>query len=155
MANIHGTCVDWLGAGILIVGPSGSGKSDLALRLIDAGAMLVADDQCVLSADEDLVFASPAPKLEGLLEVRGVGIIKMGDPIDRSGIELVVELVEHAQVERLPPMRSAKLEGVALPLLKLYPREASAVLKIKAALVALNQEGAAVSGFGVIEDEED
>ena len=75
MIRVHGTTVALQGEGVLLRGPSGSGKSDLALRLIDAGARLVADDQTELKrAADGLVARSPAA-IAGRIEVRGVGIL--------------------------------------------------------------------------------
>ena len=71
--SIHGSCVARDGAGVLLLGPSGCGKSDLTLRLLSRGFVLVADDQVVIEDG----FASPAPTLAGLLEVRGLGIVRL------------------------------------------------------------------------------
>src|SRR5690606_32729552 len=73
MATIHATCVALGDTGILLRGRSGSGKSDLALRLIDGGALLVADDRVALSLEGGRVIARPPAALAGYLEVRGVG----------------------------------------------------------------------------------
>jgi len=78
MLRIHGTCVALSGLGVLLRGPSGSGKSDLALRLIDGGAKLVADDQVELALDAaGRVMARAPATLSGLLEVRGIGPAKL------------------------------------------------------------------------------
>jgi len=74
---LHATCVELGGAGIVLLGPSGSGKSDLALRLIDRGARLVADDQLAVERQGDRLLGRPAAALAGLLEVRGFGIVKL------------------------------------------------------------------------------
>src|SRR5919205_3670266 len=73
VVRVHGTCVARSGAGVLLLGPAGAGKSDLALRLLSRGFDLVADDQVVI---EDGV-ACPPPPLAGLMEVRGVGIVRL------------------------------------------------------------------------------
>ncbi|WP_040850329.1 HPr kinase/phosphorylase, partial [Nitrospirillum viridazoti] len=77
MIRVHATCVSVGGAGVLLRGASGSGKSDLALRLVDAGALLVADDQVALAADPTatLLTATAPERLAGLIEVRGLGIL--------------------------------------------------------------------------------
>ncbi|MHA1114324.1 MAG: HPr kinase/phosphorylase, partial [Alphaproteobacteria bacterium] len=82
MTLVHATCVSLWGAGILLRGPSGSGKSDLALRLIDGGAVLVADDQVSLELRDGGLFASPPAATAGKLEVRGVGIVTV--PFDEE-----------------------------------------------------------------------
>src|SRR3546814_17418763 len=77
MLRVHATCIAIDGRGILLRGPSGSGKSDLALRLIDGGALLVADDQVILTeADGELTASAPATTA-GRMEVRGIGVVDM------------------------------------------------------------------------------
>ena len=121
MPLIHATCVEWFGRGILIRGKAGSGKSDLALRLIDAGAVLVADDQVLL---ENGVASAPA-RLQGLLEVRGFGIVKLPFA-ETTQIVLTIDLRASDEIERLPE----RFDGV----LRLDPFCTSAAAKIKLAL---------------------
>ncbi len=127
---IHGTCVDLDGAGVLLCGPSGSGKSDLALRLIKHhGARLVADDQVRLESTFDGLAASAPASLAGLLEVRGVGIVPIAfEP--GTLLTLVVDLCERAAVPRMPEPETRSLAGCAIPLLRLYPHDASAPTKL-------------------------
>ena len=73
LRHIHASCVARDGAGVLLLGPPGSGKSDLALRLISRGFLLVGDDQVTIQRDT----VRPAAALAGLLEVRGLGIVRM------------------------------------------------------------------------------
>lgn len=127
MSLIHGTCVEWFGRGVLICGKSGAGKSDLALRLIDAGAVLVADDQVLL---ENKTASAPA-RLRGLLEVRGFGIVKLPFA-ETAEIALTVYLSAPDEIERLPE----RFDGV----LRLDPFCASAVAKIKLALQTIAGE---------------
>ncbi len=96
---IHGTCIALDGAGVLLRGPSGAGKSDLALRLIDMGAELVADDQVELTRHDDALIAKPAPNLAGLLEVRGLGVVRLNYRPETS-LFLAVDLIPADQVER-------------------------------------------------------
>ena len=132
--NIHGTCVAFRGMGILIRGPSGSGKSDLALRLIDNNAKLVSDDQVLAMAKNGEVVLSPPRSIAGKIEVRGVGVINMRY-IKSSKLALVVDLVKKSQaIERLPKKKLTKLLGVNVPVIELIPFEASAVIKLKLAL---------------------
>ena len=140
--NIHATCIRVgragrvLGApanaGVLILGKSGAGKSDLALRLIALGATLVADDRTDLAVSRGRLVASAPKTIAGLLEVHGVGIAKMPHS-PRAPISLVVELTR--KVARLPereawappsPLRLAR----PLPLVRLNPFEASAPEKL-------------------------
>ncbi len=129
--NIHATCVDIGGAGVLLLGKSGSGKSDLALRLIEnKGARLVADDRVNLEADRNNLIASAPENLQNLLEVRGVGIIKL-PALSRSIVRLAVVLVAETEVvERLPETSYVAYAGVQIELLKIRPFEISAVDKI-------------------------
>lgn len=119
---------------MLLRGPSGSGKSDLALRLIDSGAELVADDHVVLVASANTLTASPAPPLRGLLEVRGLGIFRL--PFRACvTLALVVELTDEAN-ERLPAPSEFKILGHALPLIRLRSTSVSAAARIRLALGA-------------------
>lgn len=139
METTHGTVVSLAGAGILLRGPSGSGKSDLALRLIDGGAVLVADDRVLLSrAEGDLIAAVPET-IEGKLEVRGLGIVRM--PVaGPTPVRLVADLMPPGAVERLPKAAETVLLGVVLPVLALTPFEASAPAKLRLALRLASQE---------------
>lgn len=118
---------------MLLRGPSGAGKSDLALRLIDKGASLVADDRVDLRRDGDrLVARAPSP-LHGLIEVRGIGIVRLPSVLD-APVALVVDLVPRAEVERLPVFDHVELLGVPVPHLSLDPFDGSAPLKVMLAL---------------------
>ena len=128
----YGTLVANGDAGVLLRGASGSGKSDLALRLMGLGGLwrLVSDDQVVLArVGSNLVGRAPAP-IAGKLEVRGIGIIE----VENSGvaeIRLIVDLAARQYVPRLPePGESEKLLGVAIPRFKLHGFDASSPLKI-------------------------
>lgn len=131
--RVHATCIALGGSGVLIRGPSGSGKSDLALRLIDDGAALVADDQVDVRAAAGALVAAAPETIAGLIEVRGVGIVR----VPQTGpvpVALVVDLVGREAVERLPGPVSATIEGVDLPRIALCPFEASAPAKVRLAL---------------------
>lgn len=130
--TVHGACVMVAGVGVLLRGPSGRGKSDLALRLIDEGAALVADDQVTLARDGDAVVASAPQALAGLLEARGGGLMRL-PAAAAVRLALVVDLVENPGVERLPSPDSALLLDVALPRIALAPFEASAAAKLRLA----------------------
>ena len=136
---IHATCVARHGRGgwraVLIAGPSGAGKSDLALRLIAHGWRLVADDYTHVTADKGALYASAPATIEGRIEVRGVGIVAARTrPVAR--IILAVDCVPTA-VERLPEPEFRRFQGLDLPLIRLDPREASAVEKVAAAFQTL------------------
>jgi HPr kinase/phosphorylase len=109
---IHATAVSLAGKGLLILGASGRGKSALALRLIGMGARLVADDQVLIAAGPRGLVARAAVGLEGLIEARHVGILRL--PADDSTVlDLIVDL-DRTETERLPPRRTRDLAGFAL-----------------------------------------
>ena len=131
------------GAGILLRGPSGSGKSDLALRLIDGGARLVADDQTELRRTATGVVASAPPTIAGLIEIRGLGLLPC-PAVASAPLRLVVDLVAPEQVERLPEPRLCRYLDCAIPLISLAPFEASAPAKLRFALRDPTLAGAAL-----------
>ncbi|MBI1205919.1 MAG: aldolase [Azospirillum sp.] len=135
MVTMYGTCVAVSGLGILLRGASGSGKSDLALRLIDAGAVLVADDQVVIRMEQDRLIASAPTALAGLLEVRGVGLLQVASA-PAAPLGLIVDLVAADTVERVPEARFTAVLGRPVPHLALAPFEASAAAKLRHAAAA-------------------
>lgn len=143
MLLVHGTCVDLDGRGILLRGPSGSGKSDLALRLIDSGARLVADDQVELRRDGRQVLARSPMAIAGRIEIRGLGIVPLPH-VETAPLRAVVDLVAPQAVERMPEPRMVTLLDIELPAVSLAPFEASAVAKLRrfAALAASQQTAA-------------
>jgi HPr kinase/phosphorylase len=132
MLNLHATCVAFDGAGVLLIGESGCGKSDLALRAIDAGAVLVADDRVELKREGDRLIASAPAPLVGLIEIRGIGIVQRQFAAS-APIRLVAALCASATVPRLPEPDTVDYLGVVAPRLLLAPFEASAVIKLRLA----------------------
>jgi len=130
--DIHGTCVALDGAGVLLCGPSGSGKSDLALRLIDGGAFLVADDLTRLVRQGDTLFALAPERLAGRIEVRGLGIVAVPH-VRRSQLALIVDLVAPETIDRLPEAQTRSHLGLAVPLIRLNAFEPSAPAKVRLA----------------------
>jgi HPr kinase/phosphorylase len=145
---LHGTCVSVGGAGMLILGGPGSGKSTLALRLIDepgygiSGVLLrselVADDQVIVTRDQDRLMASAPATLRGKLEIRGLGIVTLATPLSVS-LTLVVKLQDHSAIERLPDPATFNILGVALPLVEMDGKMPSAPARLRAALSWLKQ----------------
>jgi serine kinase of HPr protein (carbohydrate metabolism regulator) len=125
--------------GVLIEGPSGCGKSDLALRLIGRGFSLVADDRVTLWTVQGRLYGAAPSPLRGLIEARGLGVLpEPARPF--AAVWLIVqglnaEHVEHA--ERVPEPQTRTLLGVACPLVRLRPLEASAPEKLCRALYGL------------------
>jgi RNase adaptor protein for sRNA GlmZ degradation len=129
--TIHATAVALDGVAVLLVGRSGAGKSDLALRLIDRGWRLVADDRVEVFAQGGLVWARAPAILSGLIEVRNIGIVGES-ALPQAAVALVVELDRGA--ERLPDARVRTLAGIDVPLVAIDPFGDSAVLKVERAL---------------------
>lgn len=134
---LHASCVEIDGAAVVVRGASRGGKSDLCLRLIDAGGRLVADDQVRLERAGDDLLASPPAALAGLLEVRGVGVLRLPH-VAPSRVRLVVDLSHGALIARLPEPHESTCEllGVRVPRLSLDPFAASACAKVGIALRA-------------------
>jgi serine kinase of HPr protein (carbohydrate metabolism regulator) len=145
---VHGTCVALGRRAALLRGGSGAGKSDLALRFLSLPAeaglalSLVADDQVEIAANGEQALSASAPAtLAGKLEVRGLGIVTVPHLAEAS-LVLAVDLVEPGNVPRMPPetAETVSIAGVALPLLRLAPFEASAPLKLKMALLSASPQ---------------
>jgi len=118
------------------MGKPGSGKSDLALRLIDRGAILVADDRVIATGKGGRLILSAPPTISGLLEVRGLGLQRM--PV-ANDVEAAVIFDLDAVPERLPEPATRTVCGINLPVFALSPFEASAPLKIELAVAVFLQ----------------
>ena len=130
--TLHASTVAMGGRAVLITGSSGSGKSDLALRLLDRGFALVSDDRTIVKRDGDRLIASAPPNIAGKLEIRGIGIVDM-DQTDDIPVALVVELT--SDIERLPDdSRERLILGVKVPLVTIDAMTASAPSKVALAL---------------------
>ncbi|WP_338402032.1 serine kinase [Paragemmobacter straminiformis] len=112
--TLHASCVSIAGQGVLIAGPSGSGKSALALALMALGANLVADDQTTLTLAGETLVATCPPPIFGMIEARGLGILN-ADALDHAPVRLVVDLSQ-TEALRLPPLRNVTYLGRMLPL---------------------------------------
>lgn len=134
--TLHATTVAIGGRAVMLFGPSGSGKSDLALRLIDRGAMLVSDDYTTVRREGTgtpaRLLAAPPPTIAGRMEVRGIGIIDCPHAADMP-VALAIDLCE--SVERMPegPLTRA-MAGVEVPVMMIVPGEPSAPIKVELAL---------------------
>jgi serine kinase of HPr protein (carbohydrate metabolism regulator) len=145
---VHGTCVALGRTAALLRGPSGSGKSDLALRFLFLARrgpaaleapILVADDQVWLVPGDARLLARAPDSIRGKMEVRGVGIVDVKS-LAEADLALVVDLVAASDVERLPDdALKTRLLGVDVPLVRLYPWEASAPIKLAVALARVRQ----------------
>lgn len=130
--TVHATTVAIDGRAVMISGPSGSGKSDLALRLLDRGFRLVSDDQTLISRDGERLIADAPPNIAGKLEVRGIGIVEM-ERVGGVPVALVVELT--SDIQRLPDDNPDRvIFGVTLPRVSIDASTASAPSKVSLAL---------------------
>ena len=128
---VHATTVAKDGRGVVIAGRSGSGKSDLALRLIDRGFVLVSDDQTMISKSGERLIATAPGTIRGKIEVRGIGILEMPNA-ESAAVSLWVELSN--EVKRLPDSEKHKILGVDVPQISLDAMTASAPIKVELAL---------------------
>lgn len=130
MECVRGTCVAVDGSGLLLRGPSGAGKSDLALRLLAAGGRLVADDYTCIERTEAGLRATAPESLAGLLEVRGVGVVRV-EALPEAPLVAVIDLVERFEVERLPVAEEEQILGVTLRRFRLAGFDSSAAAKVR------------------------
>ena len=130
--NLHASCVAAGGRAVLIAGPSGSGKSDLALRLLDRGFTLVSDDRTIVRKEGSRLVASAPETIKGKLEIRGLGIIDV-DSLADAPLALVVELT--SDIQRMPDdSRERTMLGIGVPLISVDAMTASAASKVAVAL---------------------
>ena len=132
LKRIHSTSVVIDDNGVLILGDSGSGKSDLALRLIDNGATLISDDISICRKNSDNIYLYCPPEIKGLLEVREIGIITVPF-VERIKLRLVVNLKSNNN-ERFPKDSCFRILGIKIPIINIEGKNSSAVAKIKVKL---------------------
>lgn len=132
LKRIHSTSVVIDDNGVLILGDSGSGKSDLALRLIDNGATLISDDISICRKNSNNIYLYCPPEIKGLLEVREIGIITVPF-VERIKLRLVVNLKSNNN-ERFPKESSFRILGIKIPIINIEGKNSSAVAKIKVKL---------------------
>ena len=133
--NLHASCVASEGRAVLITGRSGSGKSDLALRLIDRGFSLVSDDRTIVRKEGTKLIASAPETIRGKLEIRGIGIVDM-DSVNDVPVAMVVELT--GDMQRMPDESQERMIlGAGIPLVNVDPMTASAPAKVVVALERL------------------
>lgn len=127
--TVHASAVSIAGHAVLISGRPGSGKSDLALRLIDRGAVLVSDDYTIITRSGKKLLASPPETIRGRIEVRGIGLVEL--PHETAvPVALVIDIDE--PVPRMPePDRTRLIANIEVPLFALAAYDASAPIKVE------------------------
>ncbi len=140
--RLHATTIGLNGTAVMIRGAVGSGKSDLALQILEAPgtglsgqtikATLIADDQTMLRLEGGIVFASCPENIEGLLEVRGHDVLQL-ESVQHVPLALVVDLRPAAQIERLPQLEDmvTQILGVTIPRIDIDPTKASAATRLR------------------------
>lgn len=148
---LHATCVALADFGVLIQGPPGSGKSDLALRLIDQpggghgsrqmAGQLVSDDQVAVCVEGDGLLARPPANLKGKLEIRGLGIVTTCCR-DTVRLCLAVRLSPASAIERMPDFSENQIEilGQRLPVVHIDPHACSAPARVRAAVLHFSRK---------------
>ena len=129
--RLHATTIAIDGVAVMIEGASGSGKSDLALRLIDRGATLVSDDQTLVVRSGRVLLARAPATIAGRIEVRGIGVIAMAH-LDDVPVGLLVRV--DGAPERMPERRARKIAGIDVRQFAVDPFDASAPIKVELAL---------------------
>lgn len=134
MKTVYGNCIDFDGNGIIILGKSSMGKSDLTYRLIENhGANLVSDDHIIIEKEENNLIAKTVENIKGLIEIRNIGIIKISH-IEKTKIKLIIELEKQENLERMPEDEFLEIDGIKIKKIKLDAFEQSTELKIITAL---------------------
>ena len=152
--TIHATLVQLYGLGILLRGPSNSGKSSIALRLIDeaelsrANGHLIADDQVIITPHDDHLVGKAPDNLFGKIEIRGVGIIDI-EARANAAIDLVVDLVPNETLERMPDenLDDDIIAGIKVRRIHIAERNPDAPAIIRIILKTLPQEDKSPMGF--------
>ena len=138
LKRVHSSAIVLEDNGILIIGDSGSGKSDLALRLIDSGATLISDDITICEKKKNLIYLSAPSETKGMLEVREVGIITV--PFVEGIILRMIVKLEAGRLERIPQKNNYKIFGQKIPMLTINGKNSSSVVKVKVKLNEIQDE---------------
>jgi HPr kinase/phosphorylase len=138
-APLHGSAFAYGGSGCLILGASGTGKSRITAEALMMGAKLIGDDRIVLQPLMGMVAAAAAPEIAGVIELRGLGLLRMNDTLGKHVLHLVIELDPTAD-ERLPRVEKRQFLGVDVPYLRMAPAPYASAAMILLYLKAM-QEG--------------
>ena len=144
--KVHGTSVSIDGDGVLFRGPPGSGKSDLALRMINYGAQLVSDDQVCLTRRNDNIFMSSPSNIRNSMEVRGIGIVNTIAQKEAPLI-LVLNMLPNNAANRMPIWQLCTFLDIKVPAVEFAPFEISAHLKVKLAINLARKNRIELDGY--------
>ena len=152
--TIHATLVQLFGFGVLLRGPSNSGKSSIALRLLDEAEQsrtqchLIADDQVILVSETDHLVGKAPDNLFGKIEMRGVGIIEV-EARHECMIDLVIDLVPHQSLERMPDEKLdfVTISGVEIRRISIAERNPDASVIIRTILKAFTEANKSAPNF--------
>lgn len=111
---VHASCIAFGNHGILVTGPSGSGKSSISLELVALGATLVADDRVILTVRDDMLVAKCPHSIRGKIEARGIGLLSA--PFQETAVITLVVDLDQSEPDRLPPRRTITMLGVEVDL---------------------------------------
>jgi len=141
MSQLHANCVQIGDYALLLRGPSGSGKSSISLRLIDAGGFLIADDRTDLVARDGRLIATSPATIAGLCEVRGLGIVRGLPQRPEGDVRVVIDLVDDPDlVERMPHGTSEEICGISVARWTLCATDLALEAKIRVALALATGE---------------
>lgn len=141
MSQLHANCIGIGEHALLLRGASGSGKSSISLRLINAGAFLIADDRTDVTARDGRLIATAPPTIAGLCEVRGIGIVRGLPYRDQGDVRVLIDLVEDCDlVDRMPDYASEEICGITVPRWTLCASDLAIEAKIRIALALATDE---------------
>lgn len=120
------------GRAVLVAGPPGSGKSGLALSLIDRGAILIGDDGVCVQAEGAALIAAPHPRTRGLIEVRNLGLVEL-PVLDRAPVALLI-MFDSAAPRFIDEAETTTIAGIPIPMVRLWPGGDGLALKAELAL---------------------
>ncbi len=136
--SIHATAVGIRQKGVLIIGPSGSGKSDLALHLIDRGAQLISDDQVIVTFENDIAILNPPQKIAGKIEVYALGVFEIPF-VKNIALSMIVKLSNDS--ERFPFSKPTdRFYDIDVPSITLDSNRSTAAIKVELALQRIENE---------------
>lgn len=119
---MHASLIAYQGMGILITGPSGSFKTTLAIEAMQLGAKFIADDRVQFTLISGMLMGGPPKGMQGVLEIRGVGLFRLPDTATQQVIHCVIDLSDPQSIERLPATQlKTEILGISVPMMRMAP----------------------------------